>query len=148
VRRVADGTVYIDLLEQYIFNAITERLADYQTLSDYTNNEVKPKVHENSLQIAKIEKEISELLLKVAYATPALMEYINQRVQQLDEQCKKLQQENLTTLQAVKTNKFNTVYDHAKNWENTSFEDKQSVVDILINIIYISNDEIKITWNC
>jgi len=135
------------LLEQYVFNAIKERLANFHTLSDYTNNEVKPKVHENNLQIAKIEQEISELLLKVAYATPALMEYINQRVQQLDEQCKKLQQENLTTLQAVKADKFNTVYDHVRNWENTSFEDKQSVVDILVNVMYISNNEIKITWN-
>ena len=140
-------TIYADLVEEHVFNAIKDELAKFKSLSDHTKNQVQPKIRENELKLIKIDNEINELLTKVAGANTILMDYINKKIEELDKKRKELQQENISIAQAVKEDKINTVYEHVKNWDKTSFEDKQSVVDILIKVIYISNGEIVINWN-
>jgi len=141
------GTIYIDLLEEYVFNAIKGKLAEFQTLSDYSKNAVQPKVRENELKLVQIDNEIDELLGKVAGANAILMEYINQKIEELDGQRRKLQQENVSMSQTAKGNTLNTAYSHVENWEKLSFDDKQTIVDVLIQVIHISNGEIIINWN-
>lgn len=141
------STIRFDWLEEDVFNMIKDKLARFQSLSDYTKNEVKPKVREKELKLVQIDNEIGELLDKVTGATPVLMEYINKRIEELDQKRKKVQQEIVSITQTVKTDMFNTVYDHVENWEKISFEDKQSVIDTLIKVIHIANGEIVITWN-
>jgi len=141
------GTIHIDLVEEYIFNAIKSRLAEFQSLSDDTKSEVNPKIKENELRIAKLDNEMDELLTKVVGANTILMDYINQKVNELDEERKKLQQENISITHTVKKDKLDTVYDHVENWSDISFEDKQSVVDTLIKVIHIANGDIVVKWN-
>ena len=86
--KARDGTIYIDLIEEYVFNAIRDKLAKFKTLSDDTKNEVNPKVKENELMIAKLDNEIDELLTKVIGANTVLMDYINNKVEELDEKRK------------------------------------------------------------
>jgi len=140
------NTIYIDLVEEYVFNAIKNKLADFQTLADDTKNKINPKVKENELKIAKLDNEIDELLTKVVGANAVVMEYINKKVDELDEKRIKLLQENVTISQTAKKDKLVTTYEHVANWENTSFEDKQSVVDTLIQVIHIANGEVSISW--
>ena len=140
------STLYVDLLEEHVFNAIQEKLSAFQSLSDYAENRIQPKVKENELKLVKIDNEIERLLAKVTDANTILMEYINKKIEELDEERKMLQQENISITQAVKNDKLNTMYEHVERWENTSFEDKQSVVDVFIEVIRISNGEIDITW--
>lgn len=141
------GTIYIDLIEEYILNAIKDRLSEFKTLSDNTKSKKNPKVLANELNLAKIDNEISDLLTKVVGANTVVMEYINKKVDELDEKRKKLQQENISIAHTVKEDKLSTVYNHVENWENLSFEDKKSVVDILIKVIHISHEKINIDWN-
>jgi len=141
------GTIYFSLVEEHILGAIKERLTEFQTLSDYKKDEVQPKVKQNQLRLIQLDNEIDELLTKVVGANTILMDYINKKVQELDEKRKKLQQENIAIAQTVKKNSMDTVYRHVENWEDISFEDKQSVIDILIKVIHISNGEIVIDWN-
>jgi len=148
--RLCEGTgstIHLDLLEEDVFNMIKDKLARFQSLSDYTKNEVKPKIREKELKLVQIDNEIGELLDKVTGATPVLMEYINKRIEELDQKRKKVQQEIVSITQTVKTDMFNTVYDHVEDWEKISFEDKQSVIDTLIKVIHIANGKIDITWN-
>jgi len=140
------GTIYIGLLEDYVFNAIQEKLSKFQSLSDYTENKVQPKVRENELKLVQIDNEIDDLLSKVVGANTVLMEYINKKIEELDEERKTLQQENIAITQTVKNDKLNAMYEHVERWEHTSFEDKQSVVDVFIEVIHISNGEIDISW--
>jgi hypothetical protein len=150
VTHSCDGTgnvIHFDVVEDNIFNAIKDKLTKYKSLSDYTKNEVNPKVKENELKLIQIDNEINDLLTKVTGANTVLMDYINKKIEELDKKRKELQQENISITQATKTDKFNTVYKHLDNWNNTSFEDKQSVVDILIKVIHIKNGEIAISWN-
>ena len=141
------GTIYIDLLEEYILNTIKEKLSEFKTLSDNAKSKTNPIVIENNLELAKLDNEINDLLDKVAGANSILIDYINKRIEELDSKRRTLQQENLSISHTVKEDKLNTVYNHVENWETISFEDKQSVVDILIKVIHISNGEIVISWN-
>jgi len=141
------GTVYTTVVEEYIFNAIKDKLSEFKTLSDYEKKGENPKIRDNDLKIIKIDNEINDLLTKVAGANAILMDYINNKVSELDVKRKDIQQENISIQQAIKGDKLNSVYNHVQSWDKTSFEDKTSVVDILIKVIHIGNGEIVITWN-
>ncbi len=39
------------------------------------------------------------------------------------------------------------IKNHVNQWEELSFADKQAVVDTLVQVIYIADDRIEITWN-
>jgi len=144
---INSSTVYIDSVEEYVLSAIKERLTEFQTLSDRLQNKVHPKVEENELKLVGLDNEISDLLTKVVGANAVVMEYINKKVDELNETRRSLQQENISIIQTAKKDALSTVFAHVDNWEKASFEDKQSVVDILIKVIHIANDEVNITWN-
>ncbi|MCL2545696.1 MAG: recombinase family protein [Oscillospiraceae bacterium] len=141
------GRVDINALENYVLDAMRDKLAKFKTLSGNTKNETPPKVRENDIKIAKLDTEIADLLTKVTGANTILMDYINEKVEELDHSRKELQQENISIRQTVKADKLATIYDHVEDWENTSFENKKSALDMLAKAIHISNAEIAISWN-
>ena len=141
------GTIYMNELEEDVFNTIKTKLAEFKTLSDNTKNKVNPKLKEIELKLVKIDNEIDELLAKVSGANAILMDYINKKIEELDKKRKALYQETISITQTVKEDNLNVVYNHINNWDKVSFADKQSIVDILIKVIHINNGEIRITWN-
>ena len=142
-----ETTIYIEAVEKSIIDAIKDRLAKFQTLSDNTKSKIQPKVKENELKIIQLDNEINDLLTKVVGANAVVMEYINKKVDELDKARKRLQQENISITQTVKKDTLNTVYEHVENWETISFEDRQSVVDVLIKVIRIKDGKINMDWN-
>ena len=143
----AGETIYADLLEEHISKAIKNKLAEFDKLSDYIKQDMNPKVEKNNLKIIEIDNEIETLLNKVTNANNILMDYINDKVSELDKKKKELQQENFSFTQVVKKDSLDIVRNHVQNWEKTSYEDKQSVVDVLIEVIHVKKDEIAISWN-
>lgn len=97
--------------------------------------------------MSEIENEVNDLLSKVVGANAVLMQYINERVENLDVARKKLQEENISLTCNQDKQNFNTISSHVQEWDNISFEDKQSVVNALIKIIKIADGKIEILWN-
>lgn len=97
--------------------------------------------------MAEIDKAIEDLLSKVVGANAILMEYINNKVETLDAERRKLQEENLSLTYQPDNNSLSVISDHVQKWEETTFEDKQAVVDALIKVITIADGNIEITWN-
>jgi len=141
------GTIYAELIEEYISEAIKNKLAEFDALSDDTTKEKNPQLEKNKIKIIEIDNEINTLLDKVTNANAILLDYINKKITELDTEKRKIQQENLIIEQVAKRNNLDIVRNHVENWGKASFEDKQSVVDILIKVIHVKNDEISITWN-
>ena len=131
------GTIYADVLEEYILNAIKNRLAEFKTLSKHEN--IKPNT--NKIRIAEINKEIEDLLSNVAGANAILIRYINDKISQLDDERKQLENISFTYDKDI------TISNHVQKWGKISFEDKQSVVDALIKVINIADGNIEIVWN-
>ena len=141
------GTVYADVLEDYIIKAIREKLSEFKTLTYQSEQKSKPKVNENKIRLSEIDKEIDDLLSKVVGANTVLMEYINKKVEQLDTERKNLQEEIVSLTHNQNAKDIETVTNHVETWDSISYEDKQSVVDTLIKVIRIADGNIEITWN-
>jgi hypothetical protein len=141
------GTVYADVLEKYLLTAIREKLAEFNTLSKQEEKRTNPKINENKIRLAEIDKEIDDLMSKVVGANAILMEYINNRVATLDSERKALQNETLELTYKSDDSHFNIISNHVEKWDETSFEDKQAVVDALIKLITVADGNIEITWN-
>lgn len=141
------GTVYADVLEDYMQKAIRERLAEFQTLSQPAQPNHSPKINENKIRLAEIDKEIESLLAKVSGVNDVLMEYINNKAAVLDAERKCLQAEILSLSHSLDSGSLTTITDHVAKWDETTFEDKQAVVDALIKVITIADGNIEITWN-
>ena len=141
------GTVYADVLEKYMLDAIRDRLSEFHKLTKHEEYRWGPKVNENKIRISEIDKEIEDLLSKVVSANNILMEYINNKVEELDAERKRLQEENVTLVHHSSADAINEITDHVSTWEETTFEDKQAIVDTLIKVIIIADGNIEITWN-
>lgn len=141
------GTIYADVLEEYIFNAIKNRLTEFKTLSGKNENQSNPKINENKIRLSEIENEINDFLSKVVGANNILMEYINDKVDALDRERKELQAEILSLENYKPKQNIDVISNHVDAWEKTSYEDKQAVVDAMIKVIHIADGNIEIEWN-
>lgn len=140
------GTVRVDELEQFMFENIKQRLADFNVLKSNDEDIQNPKINRYKLKISEINKEIDILLKKILNANEVLMEYINERVKELDEKRKQLNKELLSINSKPLNPDIRLITNYVSHWEETSFEDKLLVVDALIELIHISDDNIKIKW--
>ena len=141
------GTIYADVLEEYMLNAIRNKLSEFKTLSQKKEKQINPKINKNKIRMSEIENEINDLLSKVVGANAVLMQYINEHVESLDTERKKLQEENISLTCNQDKQNFDVISSHVQDWDNISFEDKQSVVNALIKVIHIADGKIEIMWN-
>lgn len=141
------GTVYADILEEYMLNTIRQLLSEFKTLSKQENYFPNTKINENKIRLSEIDTEIENLLSNVANANSVLMEYINNKIKELDKERDQLQKEIRLLSCRSKTGSMHTITDHVDKWNEITFEDKQAVADALIKVITISNGNIEITWN-
>ncbi|MCL2052213.1 MAG: recombinase family protein [Lachnospiraceae bacterium] len=148
--RVCKGigkSLYNGVLEDYISNAIKDKLAKFDELSGETENQANPKIEKNKLRVIEIDNEINGLLSKVANANNILMDYINKKAEELAKKKKELLQENLSMAQMTKKTNMDIVRNHVQNWDKTKMEDKQVIIDIFIKVIHVKKEEIIINWN-
>lgn len=140
-------TIYADLLEQYMLTAIKKKLSCFQELTYDDSENVNPKLNENKILLSRLENEIKQLLEKVSTANDVLMTYINEKIVLLDTQKNELKKEIYKISSNVEEGSMRVIKNHVNQWEELSFADKQAVVDTLVQVIYIADDRIEITWN-
>lgn len=151
-------TVYADVLEEYMLEAIKEKLAEFSSLkegllSGISGTEEKgmqvfyQKHMTKKIRLTQIEEAIEELLSKVPGASGVLMKYIDEKISELDAERKALQEEIVTANVTDTEGRLRQITNHVKTWETLSFEDRQAVVDTLIKVIRIADGNLEITWN-
>lgn len=140
-------TVYADKVEDYVFRQIKERLSIFANLESPDMPASNPKIIQNKIRLQEIDDEISALVSKVANANDVLMELINQKVEELDAERRTLSMENVSidSLQGSTISK--TIFDHIASWADASTEERQRVVDALIDKIMLANGKLDIVWN-
>lgn len=138
-------TIYADMLEEYIANAIQNKLVKLQEQNPAIQKIPSQGSHELSLALIQIEEEISGLLAKVPQANQALMSHINDRVAILHSQHQLLEKQLLPHSCPIQNHPA-LFPDPAWDWNSLSFAEKQSVVDLLIKVIHIGNETMEIQW--
>lgn len=76
--------IYADELENYVLKQIKGKLAEFEGLNEQNATQTNPRLNENKIRLAQIDKEIDDLVGKVSGANSVLMRYINEKVEQLD----------------------------------------------------------------
>lgn len=140
------GTLYADILEETLLNKIKEKLTTFEKLSQNEANKTQPRINEIKIKIAQLDKEIETLVGKVGMANDVLMRYINEQILKLDNDRKSLNNELVKLTHGISKETLSAISDHTENWEKLSFEDKQTVVDTLIDVIHVADGKIHIKW--
>ena len=135
-----------------MLGVIKERLSEFSVLKEsilsYLSDAREEQINmTKKIRLTQIEEEIEELLSKVSGASGVLMKYIDEKVSELDEEQKALQEEIVTANVTDTEGRLKQIINHVKVWETLSFEDRQAVVDTLIKVIPIADGNIGITWN-
>ena len=148
----AGCTIYADILEEYMLDAIQKRLSEFSVLKEgllsCTSDVPKePKKIPEKIRLAQIEAEIDALLNKVSETSGVLIKYIDKRISDLDAERKTLQKELVAANVPDAKEDVNRITNHTASWETLSFADKQAVVDALIKVIRIADGRMEITWN-
>lgn len=148
-RKACEGvgmTIYADILEQYLFKAIKKKLCELNILTAIEEPGMNHKINERKIQLSRLEAEIEELVNKINNANEVLMKYINEKIIVLDAERTELKKTiNLLSNSAL-DNIMHKIVNPADKWSELSFTDRQAVVDALISVIYISGNQIDITW--
>lgn len=133
------GTIYAEVLERYIQDAIGERLARMGPL--YAVEETDPEENSLRLRLSSLEEEISELLDRVPDANETLMRYLGERVEALDRKRSRLQAQLEAPAAAGEA-----IVEPAAWWLNAPFALRQAVLDAMVEVIRIAGRQIEIVW--
>ena len=123
------------------------KLAEFTELSIKERQGDPIELTKLKVRADEIEKEIATLIDKIVSASPATMEYINERIDALDEE-KKTVREQIAQMSAEMYGKRNmgTISGYINNWERIDIDDKLTVVDALIDTIRVGQGDVQITW--
>lgn len=145
-------TIHADDFEAVIIDKIREKLSELTIQADTnTKDELFEKINNIEEQISKIEREIEGLVDKIMLQDidKTTVKYINERISKLDGQkvelsceCDKLRAERKKNSETD----YNVLHDVMSKWDELSFNDKRSVVELLIEKILVFPDKIEIQW--
>lgn len=145
-------TIHADDFEAVIIDKIREKLSELTIQAD-TNakDELFEKINIIEAQISKIEREIEGLVDKIMLQDidKTTVKYINERISKLDGQKVELSREAdklRTERQKRSETDYNVLHDVMSKWDELSFNDKRSVVELLIEKILVFPDKIEIQW--
>ena len=138
------GSLHADMLDALILTEICGKLAEFASLS-----QKRPHVHSDvwrlRTKIDEINTEIQALVRQVSLADEDLMKYINFRVTSLESQ-KKACCSRIDELEHQSRSSAQKITNYIKAWNRLTIDDKAAVVDCLIESIYATETELKITW--
>lgn len=140
------GTIHAEQLESVIVDEIRGKLREVELLTPANDNSI-PLVNENKAKISQIDTQIAMLVDKVIDADGPLMKYISEKVSALERERDHLLAKNLSLSQSSSNNPLPLIHDHVKRWDETSFDDRKMVADVLIQKVLIDTDNIDILWS-
>ena len=115
-------------------------------------DETQEQRKELEIKISKIESEIEALVntMTKSEVDKVTIKYINSKIAKLDEERTSVLKEldRMKTEQSQKNNtNYKVLQDVMSKWEKLSFDDKRSVVELLIRKILVYPDKVEIQWN-
>ena len=140
-------SLYLDTVESVVCNEMREKLKEFKQLASKDNSEiVNPILNELKVKEKQVDREIENLMNKLPDANEVLMQYINKRIEELDKRKREIQQEIYN--QSIQKISFDlqAITDHMDKWDVLSFDDKRNVVDMLIEKVTATEDNISIVW--
>lgn len=141
------GKVYTEDVENYVYKKMVRKLREGQSPAAYTKLKENPQVKQIYREIEEMEKEISLLVDSLAGAGETLTDYINQRVEEID-QMHQLKLEKLSVLAEnhATPEQMEKVASNISLWEEIDFEEKRFTVDKMIGSLKVFPGSVQIQW--
>ena len=139
--------IKVDDVEKIVEERILKKVEQLKnvTINEETKEDIK--INKIKIQIINIDKQIENLINKIAEANEVTMKYINERLAKFDKEKTALLEElQKLTIENSKVISMNEIFEKVDNWENLSLEEKKEVCKSVINKVYIKDDEISIDW--
>ena len=141
------GTLTAQSMESFVYGEMVEKMRKYHTLKGGKEQGYNPKLTAARVALAKTESEIEKLLDTLSGANPLLLQYANNRIEELDaERQKQLKLVADLTANSVSDTQIDSITNYLNDWESVSFDDKRKVVDILISHIDATSESVAIHW--
>mgnify|MGYP002913336326 FL=1 len=141
------GAIQASGIEDIVFDEMSRKLKEFNKLSFKEKHGDPIELTKLKIRAEEIEKEIATLIDKIVSASTATMEYINERIDALDEE-KKTVKEKIAQMSAEMYDRQNigVISDYMSKWNDISIDDKLTVVDTLIESIHVGHGKVKIAW--
>ena len=141
------GKVYTEDVENYVYKEMVRKLREGQSPATYTKLNENPQVKQIYREIEEMEKEISLLVDSLAGAGETLTDYINQRVEEID-QIHQLKLEKLSVLAEnhATPEQMEKVASNVSLWGEIDFEEKRFTVDKMIRSLKVFPGSVQIQW--
>lgn len=144
-------TIYANVLESYMSEVICRRLSEWKELPAVPKNTCFSAAAPSSgntikMQLALIDEEIDMLLSRLAEADKVLMTYINNRISVLDAHRQTLLKESYSQSPAAFAGRTIPPESLVLQWQNLSFSERQTVLDIFVKVIRIADGRLEIEY--
>ena len=112
-----------------MYGEMVEKMRKYHTLKGGKEPGYNPKLTAARVALAKTESEIEKLLDTLSGANPLLLQYANNRIEELDaERQKQLKLVADLTANSVSDTQIDCITNYLNDWESVSFDDKRKVL--------------------
>lgn len=142
-------TIYADEFEEMILDWIEKKISTLTIRPKHPqhDNDRYDRIRELEIKIQGIEDIINSLVESIVNADKTSMMYINKKIGRLDTDKKTLENE----IEKIKTENEDTPdSDELTNvmslWDKLEFDDKRSVIELLIDKILVFPNKVEIQW--
>ncbi len=142
------GTLRVEDVEVLIEKALKEKLESFEVLHKRADiNLIDPKMNELKAQLKTTEAEIEQLIASLSGASPILVSYANEKIEALDLRRKTLNAQ-IAELSVKRTppEQIEQLNNHIKMWDKLLMDDKRHVLDMMVDVIYVTKTQIDIKW--
>ena len=124
---------------------IQKKLEELSNTKIETSNINARAINEININITKIDEQIAQLLDKIIEATPTVMDYINKKIEELDQDKQEL-------VKQLQNKKIDTSFEDLEEvfgveFKDLDFDTKRKVARILISRIELSDEVCRIRFN-
>ena len=141
------GTLRVGEVEQFIYDEMQKKMAEFQTLTGGNPAKANPKLTALNVELAQVEAEIEKLLDTLTGANTVLLSYANAKIEELDTRRQSLTKAIADmSAEAVSPEHMKRISGYLDNWDNIGFEDRRLVVDGLITNIRATSENVQIEW--
>lgn len=140
-------TLTFDGIEKVVKESLLKHIQEYEFSQVEREQENDKKENELKIQLAKIEDEISGLIDKLSSANDILFRYISDRIAQLDDEKKKIENQILDNQKhRIKVSNPELLNRALTKWDDFSFEEKKYIAQMFIDKVVIYNGQVDIIY--
>lgn len=134
-------------IEAMVEQHLLEHMRNYTFIQVERQQQNKTEINRLKIRLQEVETAIESIVQKMVLANETMAKYLNQEIEKLDSEKKKLTAE-LETLKIADSHEIpeDSIKRYIETWYSMSLEEKKAVAKCFLKAIFVKDDEISIVW--